>query len=228
MKSKDGKYMVLNPADQTPIIDVAWNKSLGEEIQKRIVLYIETFLKSEEITQIFEKIKIGTIEYYTEVSNYLSKMEAKWTDVQKRNEKFYKASLTFMSLLDKPIFLVSITVVAVLIFLAFFPILIPALAILFRSAKKMELKREYINKVYDTHMLSIRNQIHKHLTESCGNALKILSDKIFKEALPNQIQHIEIMIQNLQQSREKILANSKCYKELADKVEAMKMSLLKL
>lgn len=227
MKSTDGQKEILNPKDQTPIMDVRWDKSLREEIHKRVVLYIETFLKSEKITTLFKSIRDGDIEYYKNVSQKISLMEAKWTDLQKkrRDANDNREGHTIPSFLETPLIVIGLVLMLVVgvIFIALSPILLPAIFFVLSAEKKKALKREFINKVYRTYMLSIKIQIHNHLMESCGNALIIFSGKLLNVALPNQIRHLQNIIQSLQQSREKILGNTDSFKNLAKKVESMKM-----
>lgn len=227
MQSAAGKEKILNPEGQTPIIDVRWDKSLRDEIQKRIVLHIETFLKSERVTTIFQKIKEGDIQYYKEVSKKISKMEDKWTvpDKKKRDAGEYNEGYTIPAFLQTPLIVVGVVLMVVVgvIFIALSPILLPVFAIFLSAKRKKELKRDFINKVYGTYMLSIEIQIRNHLLESCGKALMLFSEKIFNFALPNQIRHLQNIIQNLQQSREKVLGNTGSFKNLAKKVESMKI-----
>lgn len=77
-------------------------------------------------------------------------------------------------------------------------------------------------------MKTIKIQIKDHLNKSSGDALKLLSDKIFNHSLPNRIHHLEELIQNLERSREEILVNMESFRDLAKKVETMKMSALRL
>lgn len=227
MQSTKGKMEILNPDGQKEIMDVPWDKSLCEEIKKRIVLHIETFLKSERITTIFQKIRDGEIQYYKEVSKEISKMEDKWTvpQKQKRDAGEHNEGYTIPTFLQTPLIVIGVVLMLVVgvIFIALSPILVPVFAIFISAEMKKELKRDFIDKVYGTYMLSMKIQIRNHLLESCGKALILLSKKIFNSALPNQIQHLQNILENLQQSREEILDNTGSFKNLARKVEWMKI-----
>lgn len=227
MQSTKGKDKILNPDGQKKIIDVRWDKSLREEIQKRIVLHIETFLKSEEVTTIFQKIRDGDIQSFKELSKKISEMEDKWTVPQKKKKDAgeYNEGYKIPAFLETPLVVIGVVLMLVVgvIFIALSPILLPVFAIFISAKTKKLLKMDFINKVYKTYMLSMKIQIRNHLQESCGNTLLLFSEKIFNIALPNQIRHLQNIIQNLQQSREKVIRNTDSFKNLAKKVDLMKI-----
>lgn len=232
MQTEEGKLRILNPVGKTPIMKVSWTKSFLEEIQNRIALYIEDFLKSEKVKSMFEEIKNGSVTFYKNASKNISTMEAQWSE---GNEEKSEAS-DFDEENDLPLYLeipliivaVVLTVIGAAIALVLSPILVPVLFFFYSAEKKKALKKEFINKAYSTYMMSIRGQIKDHLNKSSGDALKLLSDKMFNHSLPNRIHHLEKLVQNLERSREEILVNMESFMDLAKKVETMKMSALKL
>lgn len=232
MQTEEGKLRILNPVGKTPIMKVSWTKSFLEEIQNRIALYIEDFLKSEKVKSMFEEIKNGSVTFYKNASKNISTMEAQWSE---GNEEKSEAS-DFDEENDLPLYLeipliivaVVLTVIGAAIALVLSPILVPVLFFFYSAEKKKTLKKEFINKAYSTYMMSIRGQIKDHLNKSSGDALKLLSDKMFNHSLPNRIHHLEKLVQNLERSREEILVNMESFMDLAKKVETMKMSALKL
>lgn len=230
MSSKSGKEHILNPQCRTPMMDVPWTLGLFvEEIKSRINIYIETFLQSPDVLQKFEDIKNEIIDFYNRVSVDLSSLEADWTYVRKHEfscdksmgdpfKKFYEFPLPLqISMLAVS---VVITAAAAVCLLLFSPVFGPSLMLMNTDDAKMEI----IDRVYDANMDSIQSQIQKHLKERCGNALNLLVEKVSKRWLPNQINSLETMIQQLSHSREEILANIESISYLASKLEAMRMS----
>lgn len=232
MQTEEEKIRILNPVGKKPIMEVPWTKSFLEEIQSRIALYIEHFLKSEKVTCIFEDIKNGNVTFYKNASKNISTMAAQWTDGhgERSEANDFDEEDDLAIYLEIPLIIVAVvvTVIAAAIALVLSPILAPVVFIFYSAEKKKALKREFINKAYSTYMLSIRGQIKDHLDKSSGDALKLLSDKMLNHSLPNRINHLEKLIQNLEQSREKILVNTESFRDLAKKVEAMRMSASEL
>lgn len=232
MHTDEGKLSILNPDGQTPIMKVTWSKSFLEEIQNRIAQYIEKYLKSEKVTNIFEEIKTGNIKFYRETSKYISTMEVQWTNEQgeKRHASDSNEEIDLPLYIEIPILVVTVVLsfIAGAIALALSPILGPVILIIYKAEKKKALKEEFVNTAYSTYMLTVRSQIQDHLRKSSGDALKLLSDKLINHSLSNQINHLEELIQNLERSRKEILVNMESFRDLAKKVETMKMSALKL
>lgn len=232
METNDEKLRILNPVGKIPIMEVPWTKSFLGEIHNRMTLYLENFLKSEEVTRLFEEIKNGNVTFYKNASKDISKMEAQWTSGHRG--KSHASDIDEVD--DLPLYLeiplvivaVVLTVIAAAIALVLSPILVPILYAFYSAEKKKALKENFINKTYSAYMMTIKSQIKDHLNKSSGDALKLLSDKMFNHSLPNRIHHLEELIQNLERSREEILVNMESFRDLAKKVETMKMSALKL
>lgn len=230
MQTKEEKQRILNPDDKIPIMEVPWTKSFLNEIQDRMTLYIENFLNSEEVTSLFKEITNGNVTFYKNTSKDISTMEAQW--IERRGCKRVASDIDF----DLPLYLeipliivgVVLTVVAVAIALVLSPILVPVLYFFYSAEKKMALKEDFINHAYSAYMMTIQIQIKDHLNKSSGDALKQLSVKMFKQSLPNRIHHLKKLIQNLERSREEILVNMESFRDLAKKVETMKMSAYEL
>lgn len=229
MQSDDKKQKILNPDGKTPIMEVPWTKSLLDEIQNRMALYIENFLKSEKVSRLFEDIKDGNVTFYKNASEDISKMAAQWTaghSDASDNDEEYGIPLY----LQIPLIIVTVvlTVIATAIVLVLSPILVPVLYIFYSAEKKKALKLRFINETYSANMMTVKRQTKDHLNKSSGDALKLLSDKMFNHSLPNRIHHLKELIQNLERSREEILVNIESFRDLAKKVETMKMSALRL
>lgn len=231
MSSESGKEHILNPKCRTRMMDVPW--TLGffvEEIKSRINIYIEAFLQSPDVLQKFEDIKNEIIGFYKRVSVDLSSLEADWTYVKKHEFSCDKSMGDHSEAFDEcplplkiAMLAVSIVItaaVAVCLFLIS-PVLGPALVLMKNDDNK---KRKVIDKVYNANMASIRSQIRQHLKERCGNALNLLVEKVSKRLLPNRINAIETMIQQLSDSREEILANIESISYLASRLETMRIS----
>lgn len=231
MQDNDEKQRILNPDDKLPIMKVPWTESFLGEIQDRMSLYIETFLKSERVTRSFEEIMDGNVTFYKNTSKDIFKMEAQWTDLHRG--KSHASDIDEED--DLPRYLeillvivtVVLTVIAAAIALVLSPIVVPIL-IFYTAEKKKAIKQKFIDTTYSAYMKTIKIQIKDHLNKSSGDALKLLSDKIFNQSLPNRIHHLEELIQNLERSREEILVNMESFRDLAKKVETMKMSALRL
>lgn len=125
-------------------MDVPSTETFSDEIQKRIKLFIETHLKSENVLQIFNDINNENVAVYKRISRDISEMEADWTD------DLGKKILTLISNggPDLPFFLdISLTILAVVLtFIATFvalvlsPIVGPLL-FFFYSAEKKKAKK---------------------------------------------------------------------------------------
>lgn len=224
MSSKQGKEHILNPKYHTPIMKVPWTvRFFGEEIKSRINVYIETFLHSPEVLQKFENIKNEIINFYKRVSLDLSAMEADWTyDSYKSMEDPFKAFDQFPLSLKISMFAVTIVITAALAACAFLlsPVIGPSLLLMNTENPK----KSVIDTLYNMNIASTHSQIQEHLKERCGNALNLLVDKVSKRLLPNRINALETMIQQLSDSREEILANIESISYLASKLEAMRRS----
>lgn len=228
MRSENGKNKILNPHGKPNIIDVGW-QALGKEIEKRMTMHIETFLRSQGVSELFQDIAKGNMIFYEKTSKYLSAMEAKWTAQEgiKRVANKSSEEFTIPSFLEIPISVLQFVLIVVVgvVCIALSPILLPVLAVFMTSATLKVFKGKHIENVYRSHMMSIEKEIHNHLKEVCGNALNLLSDKIYKKALANQMQHLQNMIQNLQKSREEILLKTESFIDFLDNLEIMKASL---
>lgn len=232
MQTDQGREKILNPGNKDDIMDVPWTKSLVDEIQNRIALYIETFLKQPHVTKIFEDIKHGNVTFYKDTAKRISTMECHWTNVHgnKTDASVSNEENDLPLFLEIPLFAVGIVLAGIVAVVALIlsPILVPLFFLFYSAEKQKQVKKEFINKTYSTYMLSIRGQIHDHLHGSCGDALKLLSDTMFKRSLPSRIHHLEKIIENLKMSRGEILKNMESFKDLAIKIESMKMSALEI
>lgn len=230
MKTDDGKKEILNPHGSTPIMDVPLTRSFGEEIKKRIGQHIETFLKSEDVKQMFVNIRNGNLAFYENASKQLSRMEYEWIKVQGNESEAKDSNADLPFVLEIPLFVVSVVLAAIAtaVVLLLSPILLPIAFAIYSAQKKRELKLDLINSVYSTCLMSVRSQINNHLHASCGKSLKLLSEKMLNESLPKRIRHLEEIIKNLELLREEILQNVKSIKHIALKVDAMLKSASEL
>lgn len=226
MSSESGKEHILNPQCRIPMMDVPWTLGFfSEEIKSRITIYIEAFLQSPDVLQKFDDIKHEMFEFYKRVSVDLSSMEADWTYVKKHEfscdksmedpfKKFDELPLPLkISMLAVSIVIKAAVVVCLLL-------ISPDLG----SMNTDKTKREVIDRVYYANIASIRSQIHQHFKERSGKALNLLVKEMFERWLPNQINFLETMIQELLDSREEILASIESISYLASKLEVMRMS----
>lgn len=229
MSSEPGKEHILNPRHHTPIMNLPWTVGIfDDEIRSRISAYIETFLQSPEILQKFENIKNEIINFYKRVSQDLSEMEADWTyDSEKSMEDPFRAFDQFPLSLKISMVAVAIAITAALaacVILLHGTPLTPVIGMSLFLMNTVFRKKTVIDMVYDINIASIQSQIQKHLEERCGNYLHLLVRKVSTGLLPNRINSLETMIQNLSDLREDILANIESISYLASKLEAMRMS----
>lgn len=228
MDTEEGKKNILNPADQTPIIDIALAKPLLQEIQNRMALYIETFLKCPNVTDLFEKIQNENVLFYQNTLKQISTLEDMWISIQGiKSDTNGDSDLPWILKIPKTIVTFIVKVVLVVLSLVLGPIVLPIAYVIYSKEKNRKLKQKLIDKAYTAYMLSIQKQVRSHLHSNCGEAIELLATKMLESSF-HKIQHLETLIENLQRSRNKILLNLESFTCLLKKIEAMKMSALEL
>lgn len=229
MSSESGKEHILNPTGHTPIMDVPLSRVFVEEIKSRINVYIEAFLQSPDVLQKFEEIINEIRTFHKRVSEGLSSLEADWTYVKKHEFSNDKSMIDPSKAVDEfPLALkISLLAVSIVITAAVAACLLLIRPVLGQALERMNTeatKRYVIDLVYNANMASIQSKIKQHLKEMRGNPLNLLVDKVSKCMLPNRIQSLETLIQNLSHSREEVLANIESISYVASKLEAMRIS----
>lgn len=230
MSKESEKDKILNPRDRTPMMNVTWQPSkFVDEINIRIIEYVNNYLQSERVLQRFEDVKNQIVTFYREVSIDLSAMENQWTNAIK-NESFgeKKSREDDLNLDDLPLpikipvvalsvlGMVGLAVLAILIS----PVLLTGLLILSRD----ERKRRIIDEVYNEHQAKVRDEIRQHLKKNCGEPLNDLVENVTNDLLLSRINFLENLITTLSQTRNKILMNINSLEELNKEVEDMKTS----
>lgn len=242
MSTDLGKDRILNPPDSTPIMKVEWQPNIfAEEINTRVMQYVESFLKSSDVEKKFEAMKNDIALFYKIASSDLSEMENDWTedDSHDKHVKAYDhdidlnvstASVVGIVLATSPLWLpilaagIGLGVALAGVTIALSPVVLPFMKILGRDARK----RKIIDEEYNNCRESIRSLICNELESNCGCVINKLLDRVTKDLLPKRMQSLQKMIQQLLKSRTEILENQESLRLLSKKVKDMEESVTEL
>uniref|UniRef100_K1QF18 Uncharacterized protein n=1 Tax=Magallana gigas TaxID=29159 RepID=K1QF18_MAGGI len=235
MSTDEGKDKILNPPGRPPIMKVIWQpRQFAMEIHKRVLLYIEHFLKSSEVNEKFVTEKEEIESFYKKVSSELSDMEEGWTVIRifeiecltDTNAEMSKASIAGVVLATSPIWLpiaaisIALGVAFTGLTIAIAPVLVPTILILGRDTRK----KKVIDEEYNNCLMSIRSLVSNELESTCGAFINKLIDRITLDLLPKRIKSLEKMIQQLLDNRRQILANQEPLCNLSRKVKVIEKS----
>lgn len=225
MSTDAGKEKILNPSGHTPISKVDWSKTdFEKEITSRIDSYVETYLKSDVVMEKYDDIKKAVNSFHDKMDGIILEMESEW--IQTRQVK---------PGLNPGNWLISFAVTSTMWFAALATGFGIAAAVaagasflvcsLFGWYKKTDVE---IYNEYNKKKATIRKNICKHLDESCGLIINKLVDKVTDDILPKRIETLQIMIRQILETRDKVLANREVLKNLSMKINVMEETVTEL
>ena len=91
-----------------------------------------------------------------------------------------------------------------------------------------EKKKEAINKQYEQCTITVRETVTVQLKTNAGSILEKLIDKVTVQELPKRIGALEVMINQLQEKREKIIAKRHMLESLASNIKDMEEDISQL
>lgn len=231
MSTEYGKERILNPPNKTPILKVPWRPALYcEKIDNRVCLYVENYLKSEDVKKRFDKIKNETVSFFKKVSSEVYAMESDWTDVlNDENEatvpeadfEISTGSFVGVVVATSPIWVplvaagVGLAVAFAGVTIALSPVLIPLNAYLGREDRKKKL----IDKQYENCKSTVRSMVCNQLESNVGTVLSKFIDKVTIIVLPRRIDGLQHMSEFLLKSRSHILAKQGLLLNLETKIK---------
>lgn len=236
MLSDEGKDMILNPIGKEPILNVIWKPvEYCEEIKSRLYMYVENFLKSEEVTEKFKKIKNELFAFYKRKEKEISGMEKDWLDEQNDDDatseninldvdiELSTGDVVAM-IATSPIWIPLLAVGLVLavgtvgISLALTPFFVQITLVLNRNKRKKELVEEEYKTFRDD---VVRSLVRNQLKENTGVFLEKITDKVTLE-LKRRLEALDESTKQLLESRDKINANVHILQNQARKIKTMK------
>lgn len=235
MSTDIGREAILNPEGRAPIMEIDWLRhNFAEIINARVIIYVESELKSSDVVQMFETVKNEIALFHEKVSSDLSEMEKEWIDVEAHKVKcpvntdiddtdISLASVAGVVVATSPVWVPALAA-GIAFGIAFAglgivlgPVAFPTLKFLGRDTRK----KKIIDKEYNTCHDKIKSIISDAFESNYGCVINKLIDKVTENMLPKRINALHKMIQQLLTSRAKILQNQKSLRNLSMKVKAM-------
>ena len=229
------KIKILNPGGFKPIMNAIDNPDdCAKEVQRRFNLFIELYLKSDEVEEGFEAINKDIESFVKDISSKVQILESEWItktdkDVQTTcNRDFPSELLVAIALLS-----LSFPVLVVLGIGSGIVGIVDKTLVPFRAARDLifnteEKKKKNIDKEYERCRSSVRKTVEDHLESNIGSVLKKLIDRVTVDELPRQIGALEEMIQQLSKSRQEIISKRNLLTDLASKIGVMQDQIRKI
>ena len=252
MLSSDGKELILNPIGKDPILKVSLFH-YREELKSRLVAYVETFLRSKEVSKTFELIKDDLVAFYKDTFAEISAMEGKWVDKstdspqndidgsescntpQHRicgsgDDDISTGAVVGMMVATSPIWipLLAIGLAAVVgaagLSLALSPIIIPVQLILGRKERRKKIIEEEYEAFRDE---EVRTIVRNQLTDNTGLILEMVTDKVIL-VLKRKIEALNESTKKLLKLRKDIIAKVNILQNQNREIETMEKMCRKL
>lgn len=220
MLTNAGKQKVLNPTDRTPIADVNWSTTdFEKEIELRVDLYVEKFLKSDGVLKRYECIQLEIKTFCEQVISDLVMMEKEWIESIPNTRSF---SPTNVSVSPDALEHTSVSMAALAIGFGLadsqFPFIIGTVWGWFTRKTDDEIDYEY-----NKHMAKIRRKICNNLDKNWGLVIIKLIDKV-----TGDVQTFKTMIRQISGEKDTIIANLKQLHINAVKIRNMEEKVIKL
>lgn len=226
MSTDAGKDKILNPSGRTPISKVDWSKTdFEKEITSRIDSYVETYLKSDVVLEKYDDIKKAVNSFHDKMEGIILEMESEWIQTRQVKPRLNPAKwLISFGLLTSTMWFAALAsgfgiAAAVAAGVSF------VVCSLLGWYKKTDVE---IYTEYNRKKATIRKNICKHLDESCGLIINKLVDKVTDDILPKRIETLQIMIRQILETRDKVLANQEVLKNLSMKINVMEETVTEL
>lgn len=230
MSNPSEKEKNLNPGDRPRMMSVTWiPDQFVDEINTRIIMYVNDSLQSEQVLRRFEDLKNEIVTFYRDVVSDLSAIENQWTNAIKSDgfgKKERNEDAIYLSDIPLPIKipLVALSVLGMIGVAVLAVLVSPVLLVGFLVLGRDERKKQIIDEVYNQHQAKVRDEIRQHLKKNCGNPLNDLVENVTNDLLLTRIKFLENLIKTLSKTRDNILININSLEELKTSVDDMKMS----
>ena len=234
MSTDLGKVKILNPDGYRAIVDVCDStEECANEVRRRFGLYIDSYLKSDEVVHELTLIQKDTEIFYQETNLKLNAMQNKWSEVLRDDkgttseEARVLSALGFAAagfvLLPFGLPLVAYAFTVGLLSLGYAPVR----AVLDWFWGKDQNKRDAIDKEYENCRVTVRKTVRIQLETNAGAVLEKLIVKVTENELPRRIGALEELIKQLRESRQKIIGKRNMLESLQGKIIEMEKSILK-
>ena len=239
MSTDVGKRTILNPDGSKPIVDVCRTpKECAQEVRCRFTRYVETFLKSEEVTEEFELIKRDIQSFFEKISLKLGSMEEIWTYNSIDGAKSSAGAMFLLGLSELGIvYAFKVFALAAFPYLAISGLVLSVAAFTLGFAfsqllqwfvDEREKKVKAIDGEYDNCLKSVRQIVNNQLKNNIGDVLTKMIDKVTVDLLPRRIEALEEMIEKLFKSRKEIIAKRDLHLRIASKIDGMQKNVSKM
>lgn len=222
MSTEEGKNEILNPPNHLHILK--HRVFLSKEINYRVNLRIRKYLKSDSVSQKFERMKKKIISFYQKTTSELYVIESVWTNESIENDPDAKNSnQDFLNIITHPagylLLAASVTfgIAFIGITLAISPVVVPVIAYISSDRRKQRI----IDVEYDRYKSSIQGNIRKHLASNHSKVISKLLKKVMDNLHSKQIQPLQMRLQRILVSRQEIIANFELYTDLRMEVNLM-------
>lgn len=227
------KTKILNPDGFKPIMDDIDNlDGCAKEVQRRFNLYIELYLKSDEVEEGFEAINKDIESFFKDISSKVQVLESEWiakneNDEQTNRETFSNSSVA-LRLLSLSFPILAVLGLGIVIGRIVDSALGPIRAARDWLLNTEEKKKRNIDIEYERCRSSVRKTVEDHLESNIGSVLKKLIDRVTVDELPRQIGALEEMIQQLSKSRQEIISKRNLLTDLASRIGVMQDQIRKI
>ena len=228
-----GKVKILNPSGCSAIVDVCGSpEECANEVRRRFGLYIDSYLKSDEVVHEFTLIQKDTEIFYEETNLKLNAMQNTWSEVLTDDKDTTSDGVSALSalgiagavvLLPFGLPLVAFVFTVGILSLGFAPVR----AVWDWFWGKDQKKRDAIDKEYENCRVTVRTTVRVQLERNAGAVLEKLIVKVTENELPRRIGALEELIKQLRESRQKIIDKRNMLESLQGKIIEMETSILK-
>lgn len=234
MATDSGKRTILNPGGSKPILDFCDTpEECAKEVQSRFSQHVMFVLQSERVMGEFDAIKTDIENFFKETCEQLCEMENEWVIEKMQNESVCteindlastgaSLGMLFVILKDVGIAIPMFQAASFFFYVAAF-----TYNFLWKRDRRKENKKA-IDTVYDKCMSSVRKIVSDYLENNVATSIKKLLDKVTVDRLPEQIEALEEMIQQLMTSRRKLISNRGLLLDLASKIDNMQENVCKM
>ena len=233
MSTSNGKVKILNPSGYSAIVDVCDSpEECANEVRRRFGLYIDSYLKSDEVVHEFTLIQKDTEIFYEETNLKLNAMQNEWSRILKDDKGTTSEEANALSALGIAAAVVLLPFGLPLVAFAFTVGLLslgfaPVRAVWDWLMNKDQKKRDAIDKEYENCRVTVRKTVRVQLETNAGTVLEKLIVKVTENELPRRIGALEEMIRQLRESRQKIIDKRNMLEILQGKIIDMEKSILK-
>lgn len=206
MSTSAGRNNILDPADKIPIMDISYSPvTCAKEVNRRIHMYLNSYLNSEQVVEEFTLIKKETENFYAKTRQLLFRLEREWTAskieviIPVHSEQLFQFDFIVESIFSRH-------------FYSTWSWLIDGR------------KREAIHRKYEECRNTVRKTVFDHLKTKAGSIIELI-DLVTINKIPKRIGAFE---ETTKQQQNSLQAKRRIMESLANKITLMEETIFNL